>query len=75
MARVGQTRMKLTWFGAISILVVMLVALIIKTDDASTIISVGIPSLTSLIIGYHGSQAYTKGQYLKNNKGNDKLEG
>lgn len=60
-----QSRMKLTWFGAVAIVLVMILCILVKVENTDGIIIASIPSLVLLIMGYHGSRAITKTAQIK----------
>lgn len=58
------TRAKLTWYGSIAGTVLAVIAIVAKMEAVAL---AGIGLITTIITGYHASQGYTKGQFIKNN--------
>ena len=67
-----QTRARLTWYGAIAFTALAVIAIIAKMEAVALTALAGI---TTIITGYHASQGYTKGQYIKANPNAKNLEG
>ena len=58
------TRAKLTWYGSIAGTVLSIIAI---AADMESVALAGIGLITTIITGYHASQGYTKGQFIKTN--------
>ena len=67
-----QTRARLTWYGAIAFTVLAIVAMAVKME---TVALTALAGITTIITGYHASQGYTKGQYIKANPNDQNLQG
>lgn len=65
MARVRQTRNKITWFGAVVFSLATFLAIAFKMEQVAITAMGGI---TFIIAGYQASQGYTKSKFLETNK-------
>ena len=66
------TRIRITWYGAIVFTILAILGIIFKME-AVALASIG--GITTIISVYHGSQGYTKGQFIKSNSNSTTLQG
>jgi hypothetical protein len=60
--RVTQSRMKLTWFGAVNSALAMYLGFFFGMQD---VVFAGLGLMGVLVGGYQATEGYTKGQFLK----------
>ena len=62
------TRIKITWYCSIAFTILAVLAIFKGMNDVALS---AIGGITMIVTVYHGSQGYTKGQYIKSNSGNE----
>lgn len=63
--RITQTRIKITWFGAIVFAIVSILGVLYKMEQVA-ITAIG--GITFVITGYQASEGYTKAKFIQKTK-------